>query len=148
MTVKYEIVIDPNGEESVLIRAKARSELVRAIEALLERAEEAPLIGYDGSEGMRLELSEVCCFLVEGGAVFALVGESRYRIRERLYQIEERLPPDFVRIHQSAIANLRQIERFDTSIAGTLRVYYRNGYRDYVSRRNLRAVKEKLGVKK
>ena len=146
--MKYEIVIDPNGEEYVLVRARARDELVRAIESLLASAEEAPLIGYEGSEGVRLELSEVCCFLVEEGAVLALVGDKRYRIKERLYQIEERLPPDFVRIHQSAIANLQQIERFDTSIAGTLRVHYRNGYRDYVSRRNLRAVKEKLGVKK
>ena len=145
--MKYEIVIDENAEERVLIYARSHSELVRAIEALLD-ADEEPLIGYDGQEGVRLDFAQVCCFVVEDGAVLALVGDRRYRVKCRLYQLEERLPPDFVRIHQSAIANLRQIERFDTSIAGTLRVHYRNGYRDYVSRRNLRTVKEKLGVRK
>jgi len=145
--LKYEIVIDAEQEEYVLVRAKEKNDLVRAIEALLI-SETEPLIGYDGNEGVLLDPASVCCFLVEDGITFALVGERRYRIKERLYRIEARLPPDFVRIHQSAIANLRQIERFDTSIAGTLRVHYRNGYCDYVSRRNLRAVKEKLGVRK
>lgn len=145
--MKYETVIDGNAEERVLIYAKERNELVRAIEAMLE-ADGDPLIGYDGREGVRLELGEVCCFLVEDGGVVALVGDRRYRVKCRLYQLEGRLPPDFVRIHQSAIANIGQIERFDTSIAGTLRVHYRNGFCDYVSRRQLRAVKEKLGVRK
>lgn len=147
MEVKYEIIIDPDCEERVVIYAKERGELVRAIEALID-ADKEPLIGYDGHEGVRLALEDVCSFLVEDGGVVALVGDRRYRIKSRLYQLERRLPPDFVRIHQSAIANLRQIERFDTSIAGTLRVHYRNGYRDYVSRRQLKAVKEKLGVGK
>ena len=146
--MKYETVIDGDAEERVLIYAKERNELVRAIEAMLDADEEAPLIGYDGREGVRLALGEVCCFLVEDGGVVALVGDRRYRVKCRLYQLEERLPPDFVRIHQSAIANIGQIERFDTSIAGTLRVHYRNGFCDYVSRRQLRAVKEKLGVGK
>ena len=56
------------------------------------------------------------------------------------------LGTDFIKINQSCIANIRQIQRFDTSFSGTLRVIFKNGYTDYVSRRQLKAVKERLGL--
>ena len=45
-----------------------------------------------------------------------------------------------------SLANLRKIARFEASYSGTLRVVFNNGDTDYVSRRNVRHVKERLGV--
>ena len=47
----------------------------------------------------------------------------------------------------SAFEFIKKIKKFDTSVSGMLTVTFKNGYRDYVSRRNLKSVKERLGVK-
>lgn len=141
--MKCRVILDPHGEEEVIIRARERTPLVDALEQL---AEERRLVGYREGEGTFLSVAEVCCFTVEDGKVFALTEKGKWQVRQRIYQLEESLPSDFVKINQSTLANLRQIERFDTSVAGTLKVKFRNGSVDYVSRRNLRTVKERLGL--
>ena len=103
-------------------------------------------MGYGEGECIPLKPWDVQCFTVENGKVYALTAEGKWQIKRRLYQLEEILPRAFVKINQSTLANLKQIERFDTSIAGTLKVRFKNGATDYVSRRNLKAVKERLGI--
>ena len=53
---------------------------------------------------------------------------------------------NFVKINQSCIVNVNKIERFDTSVSGTLKVSLKNGYTDYVSRRQLKPIKERIGI--
>lgn len=143
--MKVQTVIDPTAEERVVIYAREKSELVNAIEHLVtDTAFE--LVGYRGREGVRLDAREVACFIVEGGRVYAVTGKERLELRCRLYQLETALSEDFVKIHQSALANIRQIASFDASISGTMRVHFKNGYGDYVSRRCLKQVKERLGL--
>ena len=64
----------------------------------------------------------------------------------RLYQLEELLPSDFLKINQSCLVNIEKIKRFDSSIGASLRVMLDDGDRDYVSRRQLKTVKERLGL--
>lgn len=144
--MKLKIFIDKNHEEEILIYAHEKSELVDSIEKLLSDADE-PLVGYTEKEAVRLDVADVCCFTVEDNKVYAVTEKEKLRLKERLYQIEERLPDNFIKINQSCIANIRKIELFDASISGTLSVIFKNRHRDYVSRRNLKHVKERLGIK-
>ncbi len=64
----------------------------------------------------------------------------------RLYQLEESLPMEFVKINQSCIANLQQVEKFSVSFGGSLMVCFKNGQREYVSRRQVKAVKKRVGM--
>ena len=145
MDMKLKTVIDANETERVEIYAHTRNEIVKAIEQLFEN-EKFELIGYTGSQGILLCPESVCCFIVEDDKTYALVGKQKLRIKQRLYQIEERVGKDFIKINQSSLANITQIERFDASISGTIHVKFKNGYSDYVSRRNLKQVKERLGI--
>lgn len=142
--MKCTVVIDKKREQEVVIYAHERTELINRIEALA--AEETELVGYSDREAVLISFDEVFCFCSEDNRVFALCQNERLRLKERLYKIEEALPCDFVRINQSCIANIKKIARFDTSISGTLRVIFKNGYTDYVSRRQLKNVKERLGL--
>ena len=55
------------------------------------------------------------------GKVFAVTHKGEYALRLRLYEIEERLPPhQFVRISNSEIINLKQVNNFDLSFTGTI----------------------------
>jgi DNA-binding LytR/AlgR family response regulator len=73
--------------------------------------------------------------------------EDKLLVKLRLYQLEERLDKCFIKINQSCIANVRQISKVEATFSGALSVVFKNGYRDYISRRNLKKVKERLGVK-
>ena len=105
------------------------------------------LIGFgEDREAIPLLPRDVICFFVEDGRVFALTEWGRLRMRERLYEIEKTADVGFVKINQSCLANISKIMRFDASVMGTLTVTFKNGYRDYVSRRQMKLVKERLGI--
>lgn len=143
--MKITTILDPSREEEVIIYAHSRSELVEELERLASR-EPLGLLGFQGDSVSVLDYVKVSRFTVENGKVYAVVGAERYLIRQRLYQLEQQAPPQFIKIHQSCLANLRQIARFEAAFSGSLRVVFKNGDVDYVSRRNVRAVKERLGL--
>ena len=96
----------------------------------------------------RLRPDGVCCFTAEAGRVYALTEGEKLAVRLPLYALEEALGEGFVRINQSCLGNVRRISRFDASIGGSLMVTFQNGHKDYVSRRQLKAVKERMGIAK
>lgn len=145
--MKYTTVIDPYREEEVVIHAKKKTREIEELESYLDRMG-AELTGY-GEDGQILPLrpAEVHCFIVEDGRVCALTEKEKLTVRLPLYAIEEMLTEDFVRINQSCLGSIRKIARFDASIGGALMVTFGNGHRDYVSRRQLKNVKERMHIK-
>ena len=146
--MKYTLHIDPDREEEVIIYARARTSEVDALIGCIDRMD-TELLGYgDGGQIFPLRPGEVCCFTVEEGRVYALTAEEKLAVRLPLYALEDTRGKSFVRINQSCLGNIRKISRFDASIGGSLMVTFENGYRDYVSRRQLKNVKERMGIKK
>ena len=58
-----------------------------------------------------------------------------HRLKQRLYELESILPPTFIRINKSTLANEHRIDRFDAAFSGGVDAVFRCGYREYVSRR-------------
>lgn len=143
--MKCKIVIDPAAEEEIIVYAKKSSALTEAIEQLA-REDETVWIGYGEESIVPLDPKEVLCFSVEENKVYAYLEKERLWMKSRLYQLEERLPKEFIKINQSCLANCKKIVRFDISISGALRVVFSNGHSDYVSRRQVRVVKERFGI--
>ena len=143
--MKISVYIDKNCEEEIQIFAHNESELIEQIKSLVNESL-SQINGFKGKEIFPLSLSEIYCFTVERNKVFALTQNDKFVIRERLYEIEKNLSHDFMKINKSCIANITKIERFDASISGTLMVKLKNGYTDYVSRRSVKTVKERLGL--
>ena len=143
--MKLQIVINHNRDEEIVIYAHKKSPLVSEIEELV-KSYSVDLIGYTENETVKLSLNDIYCFFTEDNKVYALTENGKYRLKSRLYQIEEGLSDNFVRINQSCIANIKKIDRFKATVGGSLTVVFKNGYIDYVSRRNLKNVKERLGL--
>ena len=143
--MKCTLIITNEHEEEVVIYARERTKLTDDIEALVIGSV-PELIGYKENQTVKLSSDSVYCFTVEDNKVYALTDSEKLQIKLRLYQLEEILPDTFVKINQSCIANIRKIERFDTSVSGTLLIKFKNGYKDYVSRRQMKAVKERFGL--
>lgn len=143
--MKVTTIIDPDGEEEVIVRTNAPSDLADKIQRLIS-AEPAELLGFQEEKAFLLDFSDVCRFMVEQDKTYARIGSESYRIKRRLYQIEQNAPSSFVKINQSCLANVRHIHRFEAAFSGALRVVFKNGDVDYVSRRNLKQVKERIGL--
>ena len=143
--MKLQIVIDHNHDEEILIYAHEKTSLICEIEELVKN-NSVDLIGYTENETVKLNLNDVYCFFTEDNKVYALTENEKYRLKSRLYQLEEKLNNNFVKINQSCIANIKKIDRFKATVGGSLTVIFKNGHIDYVSRRNLKNVKERLGL--
>lgn len=142
--MKYKITIDPNREEEVLIFAHKRSEQLDRLEALLQE-DPSHLTGFLDDEVVLLNPSDIVRISVEANKVYAYSAGKRYLMKLRLYQLEKLLGADFMKINQSSLANRKKIKKFDVSIGGTLKVIFQDGSTDYVSRRNMKSVKERFG---
>ena len=143
--MKFSLILGEEYEGEVVIYAKEENATVSAIRAICEK-EEKNIVGYSDGGIYTLSPYEIDCFVSEKDQLFAYTAVGKLRIKSRLSKIEEELPSCFLRINQSCIANINMIERFDASFSETLGVIFKNGYRDYVSRRNLKKVKERIGI--
>ena len=131
--------------EEIIIRVHEKTELIEKIEKLVNETSDG-FIGYKENEAMMLDINDINCFITENNKVFAMTDE-KLLIKERLYKVEEKLDDNFIKINQSCLANIKKIVKVQATFSGSLSVVFRNGYTDYISRRNLKNVKERLGVK-
>lgn len=69
------------------------------------------------------------------------------KVNHRLYELEEILDGNkFVRISNSAIINVYKIENLEASINGMITINFKNGEKEYISRRYLKKVKKILDI--
>lgn len=143
--MKISVFIDKNREEEIAIYAHEETELIKQIKALVTDFS-SQITGFKDSEIFQLKATDIYFFTVENNKLFAITENDKFLLKNRLYNIEQGLSSDFIKINKSCIANIKKIDRFDASISGTLIVKFKNGYTDYVSRRSVKAVKERLGL--
>ena len=95
-----------------------------------------------------LSFSEIECITVLEGKTYAIDSQNRrYRLKQRLYELEAMLPASFIRINKSALANKNALDRFAVTIAGSVDAVFQSGYREYVSRRCFAQIKRRLETK-
>ena len=145
LTMKCNVIIDKDRAEEVTVVLNEPSPIADEIRAICA-AEEKRLFAYDERGAVNLSLPEVYAFTVSEGKTVAVMRDSVLRLRERLYEVEAIVGSVFVRINQSCLINVGAVKRFSASFGGSLRVEMKNGFSDYVSRRQLKAVKERMGL--
>lgn len=143
--MKCTVILDNTREEEIIIYAHQKNELIDEIERMVMGATQQ-ITGFLNEEIIKLDTNDVFCFIIENAKLYAVCESKKYLVKTRLYNIEEMLDKNFVKINQSCIANISKIKKFDSSISGTLKVIFKNGYTDYVSRRNIKNIKERLGI--
>ena len=135
--MKYKQIIDKESEEEIIAIVHAPSSLTQQIENLICNFNGADsIMGYTDEEIRKLTFQEIECITIFERKVLAIdTSGKRYRIHERLRELEEILPSYFIRINKSALANEHRILRFDTAFSGGVDAVFQCGYREYVSRR-------------
>ena len=144
MKIKY-IIGDKYTEPEVHLCVREKNREAEALYEAVETLLELRIVGYKGQESEFLLPAEIVRIYSENKKVFARTAEGCYEVKDRLYMLEEQLREQkFVRISNSELVNVQQIEKFDMSYAGTIQVRMKNGDVTYVSRRFVRKIKEVL----
>ena len=69
-----------------------------------------------------------------------------YSCRKRLYELENALGPEFMRISKSITVNIRKIKSVEAVFNGMMLLHMKNGSKEYVSRTYLPNLKSFLGL--
>ena len=135
--MKYRLIIDKDAEEEIVATVHAPSSLTKEIEDLVNSFSGADcLMGYRDGEMRRLTFSDIECITVIDRRVVAIdTAGNRYRLQDRLRELESVLPSYFIRINKSTLANEHHILRFCAAFSGGIDAVFKCGYKDYVSRR-------------
>ncbi len=142
--MKLNVFVDKTQDERIDIYIKEKNQIVEDIEKLI--SEENRLLCHKNGEAYKIGFPEIVLFSVENEKVAVYTEKDKFFVKERLYMIEDKMPACFIKLNQSAIGNIQKIKKFDCSVSGTLKVTFVNGLTDFVSRRQIKAVRERLGL--
>ena len=147
--MKFRLIIDPEQEEEVVATVRQKSDFTDKLEALVLGDVPADSVcGYRDEDWKLLPFREIACVTVLDGKVYAIDRQNRrYRLRQRLYELEAMLPAYFFRINKSALANEKELDRFAVTFSGAVDAVFKCGYREYVSRRCFTQIKRRFQVK-
>lgn len=123
----------------VCINAPEKNEEVQRLEnELLANASKSiqQIIAMQNNDIFIINVVDVIVFFSEEKNNFCRTKDGIYRIKEKLYYLEEVLSTkDFIRISNSAIINVNHVKCFNTSIIGKIIVKFKDGNEESVSKR-------------
>ena len=147
--VDIEIRIDPDCHDPViLIRTDQKTQEVENIVHAIENCMESryPLIvGYRDNAMELVSQRDIVRVYVEARKVRICTEKGNYEFRKSLSYLEQLLNPErFIRISRFEIVNIRKIESFDFSTAGTVHIRFGDGAVTWAARRYVRSIQQLL----
>ena len=146
--MKVDIKLDSVYTEPVAIiyTAEISDEVTEAVRKLKDTGS-GIITGFTEDSAEIISPDDIYRIYSEGQKVLVVTEKGVFRLRMRLYQVEEKLAGrKFVRISNSEIINLNKTANFDLSFTGTIQVKMKNGETTFVSRRYVSGIKKILGI--
>ena len=134
-----EVVIRTDNPQSSIIER-----IVYAVEHCIE--DEYPQITVcSGNSVVLLNQWDIVRIYTENRKLTVCTSTGNYESRLSLSELETMLQEDiFVRISRFEIINLKKVQTFDMTVAGTIKVVLEDGSETWVARRNVRTIQQKL----
>lgn len=147
--VKIRVEIDPACRTpEVVIRADQKTDLVEKIVSAVEQCgqSELPRITvYEGGAALLLSQRDISRIYTETRRLIVCADRGSYEARCSLQEMEKMLDAArFVRISRFEIINIDKVSGFDVSVSGTIKVTFEDGSSTWVSRRQVRAIEQRL----
>ena len=135
--MEFRLVVDELAAESVVATVHRPCALTQQIEELVLAYTGADQLAAFTEDDMKMiRFSEVELVFVEDGKTFVLDGAGeRFRVKQRLYELEALLPGSFLRISKSALVNTDHLIKFSAAFSGAVDAVLRCGHKECVSRR-------------
>lgn len=146
MKVRIELIEDLQ-EDEIIIQCRGFNDDIQKIQqSIMEIVARAPAITYyKNSQEYFVKSESILFFETDGETVFAHTAEDAYRVKFRLYELEQLLPQAFVRVSKSTILNIRQIYSIDRSITSSSLITFMKSHKQvYASRMYYKNLKQRL----
>lgn len=150
--MKIRIEIDENLiEDEVIIRSSGLNDQVRQIQKSLSEIsrQDQQIVFFKDETEYYLPLTEILFFETDGKEIHAHTADDIYKIKYRLYELEEILPGYFMRVSKSTILNTRCIYAINRSVSTSCVVQFRSTHKQvYVSRYYYKPLRNRLEEKR
>lgn len=144
--MKLELNIDEKVKETlVVVSANKIDKEVQNLINYIEYSSEY-LIGIVEDKASIIDIDEIIRVYIEDRKTFVVTLKDTYVVKKKLYEVENMVTRNFIKISQSEIANIKFIKNLDFSNTGTIVIKYKNSDISYVSRRMIKGFKLKLGI--
>ena len=146
MKIRIEL-IDDLSEDEVLIRCGQVDDKIQKIQQYIleQTSASSKMIFYKQNQEFYFSLNNVLFFETDGEHIYAHTTNDEYRIKYRLYELDEILPRYFVRASKSTIINILQVYSIARNITSSSLMEFKNSHKHvYVSRHYYKDVRQRL----
>ncbi|MBW7572657.1 LytTR family DNA-binding domain-containing protein [Caproiciproducens faecalis] len=146
MKIRIEVINDLD-EDEVLIRCGRVDDTIQKIHRYIleQSSQNTKITFYKQNQEFYFPLDEVLFFETEGEYIYAHTVNDAYRIKYRLYELEEILPKNFTRAAKSTIVNILQVYSVTRNLTASSLVQFINSHKQvYVSRYYYKELRQRL----
>ncbi|MCC3868819.1 LytTR family DNA-binding domain-containing protein [Terrisporobacter mayombei] len=146
--MKIRIEVDERIEEDeVIVRCSQLNEEVSNIQKAITEiiSQKTQITFYKDNVEYYISLAKILFFETEDANISAHTGDNIYQVKYKLYELEEILPNNFMRISKSTILNINHIYSITRNLTSSSIVEFQDTHKQvYVSRHYYKPLKFKL----
>ncbi len=150
--MRIRIEIDEKiKEDEIIIKCSQLNNEINKIQSLLNEiiSKKNNMVFYKDNIEYFISLEEILFFETEANNVFAHSVDNVYKVKYKLYELEETLPDNFMRVSKSTILNVDYIYSITKNITASSIVEFQHTHKTvYVSRNYYKPLKFKLVEKR
>lgn len=142
MKVDIETDISKDHGEDIKVKIEA-SEYTKELGCIIEMlqnftVEIDTILGRRDNEISIINIKDVINFYSEESKTYCKTSKGVFSVKQKLYELEEILPQkDFIRISNSTIVNIKYVDCFDVGVVGDIIIKFKDGSKEYVSKRKI-----------
>lgn len=146
MKVKLE-VDEATEDDEIIIRCKELTSKILNIQKVLSKNlnENINILFFKDNTEYYISLDEIIFFETEKSYIYGHSKDQVYEVRYKLYELEEILPNEFIRVSKSTIVNVTYINSIERNLTSSSIVNFQDTYKQtYVSRYYYKALKLRI----
>ena len=144
MKLRIEIS-DDMAEAEVIVRCGRVDDAISKLQEYVLSLSAPKLTFYKGTQEYYLPLDEILFFETNGEQIFAHTANDAFKVKRRLYELEEMLPRTFVRAAKGTIVNTQRVYAISRNLTSSSQISFIGTHKHiYVSRHYYKALKEKI----
>jgi len=147
--MKVIVRVDNNiDDDNVIILCKENNDFIKSIKDYANNLNVIKIPFYKRDQEYYIDLNEIIFFETDINNISAHTINDVYNIKYKLYELEQILPNNFIRVSKSSIVNVNNIYSIKRNITSSSIIEFNNTYKKiYVSRFYYKNLKERLGKK-